>query len=102
MGVEAVVAKTREVVGDGPVYVSIDVDGFDPTAAPGTGTPEIGGLTPREGQQLLRGLAGLDIVAGDVVEVAPQYDANANTAHVGAQMLHEILCLMALAVADGR
>ena len=94
MGVEAVVAKTREVVGDGPVYVSLDVDGIDPAYCPGTGTPEVGGLTPRETQALLRGLKGLDVVGGDVVEVAPQYDATTNTVQVGAQMLFEILCLM--------
>ena len=95
MGVKAVIAKAREVVGDGPVYVSIDVDGFDPTYAPGTGTPEVGGLTPREGQQLIRGLMGLEVVGGDVVEVAPQYDPTTNTAMLGAQLLFEILCLMA-------
>ena len=95
MGVEAVIAKAREVVGDGPVYVSLDVDGIDPAFAPGTGTPEIGGLTPREVQALLRGCAALDVVGGDVVEIAPQYDATTNTAHVGAQMLFEILSMMA-------
>lgn len=93
-GVDAIVAKAREVVGDGPVYVSIDVDGFDPAYAPGTGTPEVGGLTPREGQQLLRGLMGINVVGGDVVEVAPQYDPTSNTAQLGAQMMFEILCLM--------
>ena len=86
---------SRQVVGDGPVYVSIDVDGFDPTFAPGTGTPEIGGLTPREGQQILRGLRGIDVVGGDVVEVAPQYDPTTNTAMLGAQLMFEVLCLMA-------
>jgi guanidinopropionase len=97
MGIDAVVEKARTVVGDGPVYVSFDVDGLDPAYAPGTGTPEIGGLTPREAQQILRGLQGLDIIGGDVVEVAPQYDPTTNTAQVGAQMLFEILCLVALA-----
>ncbi len=93
MGVDAVIAKARAIVGDGPVYVSFDVDGLDPAYAPGTGTPEVGGLSAREAQLLLQGLDGLDIIGGDVVEVAPQYDATANTAHVGAQMLFEILCL---------
>ncbi len=96
MGVPAaVVAKAREVVGDGPTYVTFDVDGIDPGFAPGTGTPEVGGLTPREALAILRGLAGLDVVGGDVVEVAPQYDATTNTAQVGAQMLFELLCLVA-------
>ncbi|PJK29392.1 agmatinase [Minwuia thermotolerans] len=95
MGPEAVAAKAREVVGGGPVYVSFDVDGLDPVYAPGTGTPEVGGLTPREAQAILRGLDGLDIVGGDVVEIAPQYDPSTNTALTGGQMLFEILTLMA-------
>lgn len=96
-GVEWVARKARAVVGTGPVYVSFDVDGLDPAFAPGTGTPEVGGLYPREAQEMLRALAGLDIVGGDVVEVAPQYDATTNTAQVGAQMLFEILSLLASA-----
>jgi guanidinopropionase len=101
MGCEAVIAKAREVVGSGPVYVSFDVDGLDPSFAPGTGTPEIGGITTREAQQLLRGLSGLNIIGGDVVEVAPQYDATTNTAQAGAQMLFEILSLMVFSPSIG-
>jgi agmatinase len=96
MGLPAVIAKAREVVGAGPTYVSFDVDSLDPAFAPGTGTPEVGGLTPREALAILRGLAGIDIVGGDVVEVAPQYDANTTTAQNAAQMLFELLCLVAL------
>jgi agmatinase len=96
MGIPAVVAKAREVVGSGRTYVSFDVDCLDPAFAPGTGTPEVGGLTPREALQMLRGLAGLNIVGGDVVEVAPQYDPTTNTAQVAAQVLFELLCLVAL------
>jgi agmatinase len=96
MGLAAVIDKARAVVGDGPVYVSFDIDSLDPAYAPGTGTPEVGGLTPREGLTILRGLAGIDIVGGDVVEVAPQYDANTTTAQIGAQMLFQLLCLVAL------
>ncbi len=99
MGVEAVIRRAREVVGDGPTYVTIDVDSLDPAYAPGTGTPEVGGLSPREVLTLLRGLAGLNIVGGDVMEVAPQNDPSGNTALVGAQMLFEILCLVALSPA---
>lgn len=94
LGIEAIVERARAVVGDGPTYLSFDIDSLDPAFAPGTGTPEIGGLTTREAQALLRGLKGLSIVGGDVVEVAPQYDATTNTAHAGAQMLFEILSLL--------
>ena len=97
MGINAVVEKARSVVGDGPTYVSFDVDGLDPAFTPGTGTPEAGGLTPREAQAILRGLRGIDVVGGDVVEVAPQYDPTTNTAMVAAQMLFEIFSLTALA-----
>jgi agmatinase len=96
MGIPAVVAKARAVVGDGPVYVTFDVDAVDPGFAPGTGTPEVGGLTPREVLGILRGLAGLDVVGGDVVEIAPQYDATTNTAQIGAQCLFEMLSLVAI------
>jgi len=96
LGIAAVVEKARAVVGAGPTYISFDVDGLDPAYAPGTGTPEAGGLTPREAQAILYGLKGLDIIGGDVVEVAPQYDATTNTAMVGAQMLFEILSLVVL------
>ena len=93
LGLEAVIARARDVVGDGPTYVSFDIDSLDPGFAPGTGTPEVGGLTPREVLEILRGLDGIDIVGGDVVEVAPQYDATSNTAQAGAQVLFELLCL---------
>ena len=98
-GIAAVTAKAREVVGTGPVYVSFDVDGLDPVYAPGTGTPETGGFTTFEAQQMLRGLRGLDIVAGDMVEVSPPFDPSGLTAMTGAQMMWEILCLMAETVA---
>lgn len=95
-GPAAVAELAKTVVGNDPFYVTIDVDGFDPSYAPGTGTPEIGGLSPREVQCLLRSLRGLNVVGGDVVEVAPQYDSNSITAHLAAQMLFEILSLVAL------
>ena len=96
LGIAAVIERARAVVGDGPTYISFDVDGLDPAYAPGTGTPEAGGLTPREAQAILHGLKGLDIVGGDVVEVAPQYDPGTLTAMVGAQMLFEIFTLVTL------
>jgi guanidinopropionase len=76
--------------------VSVDVDGFDPAYAPGTGTPEVGGLEAREGLALLRALAGLNIVGADVVEVAPEYDPTTNTSQLAAQILFEEFALMAL------
>ncbi|WP_274626833.1 agmatinase [Arvimicrobium flavum] len=94
MGIPAIIEKARGIVGDGPTYLSFDIDSLDPSFAPGTGTPEVGGLTTREALELVRGFKGVDIVGGDVVEVAPQYDATTNTAHAGAQMLFEILSLM--------
>lgn len=95
MGLDAVIAKALAVIGDGPTYISFDVDSLDPSHAPGTGTPEVGGLTPREALAILRSLKGRNIVGGDVVEVAPQYDATTNTAQCGAQVLFTILCLIA-------
>jgi arginase family enzyme len=94
-GVTAVNEMIRQVVGDKAFYVTVDVDGIDPAYTPGTGTPEVGGLTPLQVQAMLRSLKGLNIVGGDVVEVAPQYDANHNTAHVAAQLMFEIFTLLA-------
>ncbi|MEH6405442.1 MAG: agmatinase [Sneathiella sp.] len=94
LGIQAVIEEAKKVVGDGPVYISFDIDGIDPSFAPGTGTPEVGGLTTREVLELLRGLSGLNICGGDVMEVAPQYDPTTNSAQVGAQVLFEILSLM--------
>ncbi|MDF2766744.1 MAG: agmatinase [Rhodospirillales bacterium] len=99
LGEEKVIAEARRVVGQGPAYVSFDVDGLDPVFAPGTGTPEIGGLTTREAQHIVRGLQGLDLVGGDVVEVSPPFDPSGNTALVGASFMFEIMCLLAEAVA---
>lgn len=101
IGLPAVIARARAVAGAGPVYLSFDIDALDPAFAPGTGTPEPGGLSMREAQALLRGLKGLDIVAGDVVEVAPPYDAAAVTALAGATLMFEILALMAFAPSVG-
>jgi guanidinopropionase len=102
LGPEKVIAEARRVVGDGPTYVSFDVDGLDPVYAPGTGTPEIGGMSTREAQEVVRGLQGLDLVGGDVVEVSPPFDPSGNTALVGATFMFEIMCLLADAVARRR
>ncbi len=94
MGIPAVIERAKKIVGDGPTYLSFDIDSLDPAFAPGTGTPEVGGMTTREVLEILRGLKGVNLVGGDVVEVAPQYDSTTNTAHAGAQVLFEILSLM--------
>ena len=102
MGVAAVIDKAREVVGEGPTYVSFDVDGLDPVYAPGTGTPEVGEFNTFEAMQMLRGLRGLHVVAGDVVEVSPPFDPSGVTGLNGVQMMFEIYCLMAEAISDGK
>ena len=101
-GLQAVVDAITQRIGQMPVYLTLDIDCLDPAFAPGTGTPEIGGLSTREALAILHGLKGLNIVGGDVVEVAPQYDASTNTAQAGAQMLFEILSLMAFSPAVKR
>lgn len=99
IGVKGAIAEARRVAGDGPTYVSFDVDGLDPVYAPGTGTPEVGGFTTLEAQMMIRGLSGLNLVGGDVVEVAPPFDQTGNTALVGATIMFEILCVVAEAQA---
>ena len=96
-GVDAAVERIRARVGDSPVYISIDIDVLDPAHAPGTGTPEPGGLTTREVMLILRGLAGLPLVGADVVEVAPPYDHAELTALAAANLAYELLALFALA-----
>ncbi|QFQ89383.1 agmatinase [Paracoccus kondratievae] len=90
-----VMAEVRDLMGDAPTYVTFDIDSIDPSMAPGTGTPEIGGLTTREAQAMVRGLAGLNIVGADVVEVSPPFDQGGITALTGATMLFELLCVLA-------
>lgn len=101
-GLPEVVAEARAIVGEGPAYLSFDIDALDPAYAPGTGTPEIGGFTAREALYLVRALRGLDLVGADLVEVAPPLDPSGVTALTGGQMAFEILCLLADAVAARR
>ena len=96
LGIAAMIERIRERVGDAKTYVSFDVDFVDPAFAPGTGTPEIGGFTSREAQEFVRGLAGLDIIGCDVVEVYPAYDPAGITALLAANVAHEFLSLIAL------
>jgi len=100
-GIQAVGEEALRVVGDKPTYVSFDIDSLDPAFAPGTGTPEVGGLTSIEGQSLIRMFRGVRVVGADVVEVAPPFDPSGNTALVAATLMYELLCIMAEAtVAD--
>lgn len=84
--------KTR--LGDGPVYLSFDIDALDPAYAPGCGTPEIGGLTTVQALEIIRGCTGLNLVGCDLVEVSPPYDPSGNTALVAANLLFEMLCVL--------
>jgi guanidinobutyrase len=86
-------AEVREQLGKGPVYITFDIDGLDPAYAAGTGTPEIGGLSIHQGLEIIRGCRGLDVVGGDLVEVAPAYDTTGNTALTAANLLFEMLCV---------
>ena len=95
LGIQRVVAEALRVVGDGPVYLSFDIDSVDPAFAPGTGTPEVGGLTSLQALQLIRGFRGLPLIGADIVEVSPPFDATGNTALLGATVMYEILCLIA-------
>jgi guanidinopropionase len=99
---EDVMEEARSIVGGKPVYVSFDVDAIDPSMAPGTGTPEIGGITTMEAQRMVRGLRGLSIVGADVVEVSPPFDVSGATALVGATLMFELLCVVAEVIAARR
>lgn len=94
-GVDATLARIRRVVGDRPCYVTFDIDALDPAFAPGTGTPVWGGLASWQAAALLRGLAGIRMIGGDVVEVSPPYDTTGATAIAGAHVAVELVCLCA-------
>ncbi|MEM9732719.1 MAG: agmatinase [Pseudomonadota bacterium] len=101
-GAAEVMAQAREVVGDQPTYVSFDIDFIDPAYAPGTGTPEIGGPNTFTAQQVVRELAGLNLIGADLVEVSPPFDQSGNTAWVGASIMFELLCQLASSVETRR
>jgi guanidinopropionase len=94
LGITATITEIRRVIGEGPCYLTFDIDSIDPAFASGTGTPEVGGLTSLEALMLVRGLVGLDIAGADLVEVAPPFDQTGNTAHLAANILFEQLCVM--------
>lgn len=91
---DSLMAEVREKIGDKPVYISFDIDGIDPAWAPGTGTPEVGGLTSIQGLEIIRGCRGLNIIGGDLVEVSPPYDVSGNTSQLAANYLYEMLCVL--------
>ncbi|MES2143953.1 MAG: agmatinase [Pseudomonadota bacterium] len=94
-GPDDVMAEARRIVGQGPTYVTYDIDFVDPAFAPGTGTPEVGGPTSWQALQVARGLGGLDIVGADLVEVSPPFDPGGGTAWLGISLMFEMLCAMA-------
>ena len=96
LGPDAVAAEARRIVGDGPTYLSFDIDALDPAFAPGTGTPVVGGMSSYEAKRLLHGLRGLNIVGADLVEVSPPFDSAGTTALAGAQLMFELLCLVVI------
>ena len=98
LGVDEVAGRVRARAGDAPVYLSVDIDVLDPAFAPGTGTPEMGGLTSRELLALLRALPGEQLVAADVVEVSPPYDHAEITSLAAATVLYDVLAVMARAM----
>ena len=93
-GIEDVMAEAREIVGELETYISYDIDFIDPAFAPGTGTPEVGGPNSYEALKVVRELAGVKIVAADMVEVSPPFDASSNTAFLGVSVMFELLCQM--------
>ncbi|MEM7070986.1 MAG: agmatinase [Pseudomonadota bacterium] len=95
LGPENTMKLAHDIIGEEPTYISFDVDALDPVFAPGTGTPEIGGLSTFDAQTMLRMLKGINLIAGDVVEVSPPFDPSGGTALVGVTMMYEILCIMA-------
>lgn len=101
-GAADVMAEVKALVGSRSAYVTFDIDSIDPSMAPGTGTPEIGGFSTREAQELVRLLDGLNIVGADVVEVAPPFDIGGMTALAGATIMFELLCIMAKQVSERR
>ena len=94
--------EARVIVGDAPVYCSFDIDFVDPSFAPGTGTPEIGGPNAFEAQKVIRALLGLKLVGADLVEVSPPFDPSGGTAWLGASLMFELICILAYAINNKR
>jgi guanidinopropionase len=102
MGRAAAIERIDQVLGEGPVYISLDIDGLDPAFLPGTGVPEIGGLTPRDTQVILRSLQGRELVGADISEISPCFDPTGITCITVANLMFEMLCVIADSVAARR
>lgn len=101
-GIDSVMDEARILVGDAPVYCSFDIDFVDPSVAPGTGTPEIGGPNAFEAQKVIRALRGLNLVGADLVEVSPPFDPSGGTAWLGASLMFELICMLACTIDNKR
>ena len=99
-GIEEIVKETRQIVGNSPFYLTFDIDSVDPAFAPGTGTPEVGGLTTTQALALVRGFRHMNPVGADVVEVSPPFDSGGITSLAGATIMYEILCVLAESLAE--
>ena len=97
-GITDVMAEARDIVGDTPTYCSYDIDFIDPSFAPGTGTPEIGGPNSFQAQQVVRELAGVNLIGADLVEVSPPFDPSGGTAWLGISIVFELMCVLAQAI----
>ena len=95
MGRAEVIKVIDEVLGEGPIYLSLDIDGLDPAFLPGTGVPEIGGITPRDAQVIIRSLRGREVVGADISEVSPLHDPTGITCVTVANLMFEMLCVIA-------
>ena len=100
-GIRDVMAEVREIVGLQPTYCTYDIDFVDPTFAPGTGTPEIGGPNSFQAQQVIRALSGVNLIGADLVEVSPPFDAVGNTAWLGVSLMFELMCVLSQSIGMG-
>ena len=98
MGLKEVIKIVKDVLGDSPTYLTFDIDGIDPTFAPGTGTPEVGGPNSFQALEVVRKLSGIKLVGADLMEVSPPFDASGNTAFLAASILFEQLCLISQSI----
>jgi len=101
-GIKDVMAQARDVVGDQPAYCTFDIDFIDPAYAPGTGTPEIGGPNSFQAQQVVRELAGVNLIGCDLVEVSPPFDSSGGTGWLGISIMYELMCVLSIAIATHR